>query len=85
MIQWGGEVFYASGGNGQTKTHMGSGANSTAGFGKAAYQRNVQVVSLDNNFHDVTDLQVLSELLRVRVIGTVFKWSKLLMIGEVGD
>lgn len=60
LIQWGGEVFYASGGNGQTKTHMGSGANSTAGFRKAAYQRNLQVVSLDYNFHDVTDLQAIT-------------------------
>jgi Neprosin len=58
LIQWGGEVFDVREGDAQTKTHMGSGALATSGFGKAAYQRNLQYVSLGNTMYDVTDLQV---------------------------
>lgn len=57
LIQWGGEVFDVREGDAQTKTYMGSGALATSGFGKAAYQRNLQYVSLGNTMNDVTDLQ----------------------------
>jgi hypothetical protein len=60
LIQWGGEVFDVRDGVGQTQTVMGSGALSSSGFGQAAYQRNLQYVSLGNSMYDVTDLQVPS-------------------------
>ncbi|KAG0576625.1 hypothetical protein KC19_5G094400 [Ceratodon purpureus] len=61
LIQWGGEVFDVREGDAETKTHMGSGAPSTSGFGKAAYQRNLQYVDFkDNKFYDAHDLQAVS-------------------------
>ncbi|CAM6053846.1 unnamed protein product [Sphagnum tenellum] len=60
-IDWGGEIIW----DGSTKrgvfTDMGSGEPAALGYERAAYQRNLQYVGIDNALHDVTDLQVATE------------------------
>uniref|UniRef100_A0A7I4B554 Neprosin PEP catalytic domain-containing protein n=1 Tax=Physcomitrium patens TaxID=3218 RepID=A0A7I4B554_PHYPA len=60
LIQWGGEVFDVRDDNSQTKTHMGSGDIPASGFRKAAYQRNLQYVAMNNKLYQVQDLQAVS-------------------------
>ncbi len=57
-IDWGGEIIWDGGTNTSIFTDMGSGEPAALGYERAAYQRNLQYVGIDNALHDVTDLQV---------------------------
>lgn len=57
-IDWGGEIIWDGSTNTSVFTDMGSGEPAALGYERAAYQRNLQYVGIDNALHDVTDLQV---------------------------
>ncbi len=57
-IDWGGEIIWDGSTNTGVFTNMGSGEPAALGYERAAYQRNLQYVGIDNALHDVTDLQV---------------------------
>ncbi|BFG32518.1 hypothetical protein CerSpe_187910 [Prunus speciosa] len=61
MVQFGGEIVNSRSMGYHTSTQMGSGQFAEAGFGKASYFRNLQVVDWDNNLLPLTNLHLLAD------------------------
>ncbi|CAM8929658.1 unnamed protein product [Rhodiola kirilowii] len=61
MIQFGGEVVNTRPSGYHTSTQMGSGQFAKAGFGKAAYFRNLQVVDGDNSLVPLKNMHQLAD------------------------
>lgn len=61
MVQFGGEIVNSRSMGYHTSTQMGSGQFAEAGFGKASYFRNLQVVDWDNNLLPLNNLHLLAD------------------------
>ncbi|KAH9576767.1 hypothetical protein CY35_01G181200 [Sphagnum magellanicum] len=86
-IDWGGEIIWDGGTNTSVFTDMGSGEPAALGYERAAYQRNLQYVGIDNALHDVTDLQVATEapLCYTAVAGHNKPWGSFFYFGGSGS
>ncbi|XP_047966289.1 uncharacterized protein LOC125210750 [Salvia hispanica] len=61
MVEWGGEVVNSRPNDQHTSTQMGSGHYAEAGFGKASYFRNLEIVDSDNSLSSARDISTLAE------------------------
>ncbi|XP_057801903.1 uncharacterized protein LOC131017184 [Salvia miltiorrhiza] len=61
MVEWGGEVVNSRANDQHTSTQMGSGHYAEAGFGKASYFRNLEIVDSDNSLSSAQDISTLAE------------------------
>ncbi|KAL6174918.1 hypothetical protein ACLB2K_051563 [Fragaria x ananassa] len=61
MVQFGGEIVNSRSRGYHTSTQMGSGQFAEAGFGKASYFRNLQVVDWDNNLLPLNNLHLTAD------------------------
>ncbi|KAG6389196.1 hypothetical protein SASPL_150655 [Salvia splendens] len=61
MVEWGGEVVNSRANDEHTSTQMGSGHYAEAGFGKASYFRNLEIVDSDNSLSSARDISTLAE------------------------
>ncbi|KAG6409403.1 hypothetical protein SASPL_127442 [Salvia splendens] len=61
MVEWGGEVVNSRPNDHHTSTQMGSGHYAEAGFGKASYFRNLEIVDSDNSLSSARDISTLAE------------------------
>ncbi|KAL1552101.1 hypothetical protein AAHA92_12943 [Salvia divinorum] len=61
MVEWGGEVVNSQPNDQHTSTQMGSGHYAEAGFGKASYFRNLEIVDSDNSLSSARDISTLAE------------------------
>ncbi|XP_050375958.1 uncharacterized protein LOC126793467 [Argentina anserina] len=61
MVQFGGEIVNSRSRGYHTSTQMGSGQFAGAGFGKASYFRNLQVVDWDNNLLPLNNLHLTAD------------------------
>lgn len=61
IVEWGGEVVNMEEDGQHTTTQMGSGQFPDAGFSKASYFRNIQVVDSSNNLKEPKGLNTFTE------------------------
>ncbi|KAG9446835.1 hypothetical protein H6P81_012963 [Aristolochia fimbriata] len=61
MVEWGGEVVNSRSNGEHTSTQMGSGEFADAGFGRASYFRNLELVDADNSLSSVESVSTLAE------------------------
>lgn len=61
MVEWGGEIVNSRCNGEHTSTQMGSGHFAEAGFGKASYFRNLEIVDSDNSLSSVWSISTLAE------------------------
>ncbi|CAN6713830.1 unnamed protein product [Malus baccata var. baccata] len=61
MVQFGGEIVNSRSRGYHTSTQMGSGQFAEAGFGKASYFRNLQIVDWDNNLLPLANLHLQAD------------------------
>lgn len=61
MVEWGGEIVNSRPDKHHTSTQMGSGRFAEAGFGKASYFRNLEIVDSDNSLSSARDITTLAE------------------------
>jgi len=86
-IDWGGEIIWDGSTHTGVFTDMGSGEPAALGYERAAYQRNLQYVGIDNALHDVTDLQVATEApsCYTSVAGHNKPWGSFFYFGGTGS